>query len=193
MVVRKQDGVQLTSTPDCAAAALRIAAPAKPFAELPDLKDSWAWAHGQAAADNTTNPNAVGDALNGPPHLSLSRLVCPRILAPNTDYIACVVPTFELGRKAGLGLPIADTDLTAANALAPAWTLTATAPTQVQLPVYYSWEFRTGEGGDFASLARRLRIASPPGWASGPSSIGQPGFTVPRSPSDRRRCRSRAR
>ena len=60
--------------------------------------------------------------------------------------------------RPGLGLPVADAELTAANALAPAWTLTATAPTQVQLPVYYSWQFRTGEGGDFASLARRLTI-----------------------------------
>src|SRR5262249_4619857 len=71
---------------------------------------------------------------------------------------------------------IADTDLTAANALAPAWTLTAAAPRQVQLPVYYSWEFRTGEGGDFASLARQLRISSPPRLGQRAVVIGQPGF-----------------
>ena len=185
VVVRKQTGVQLASTADSPLPTLRIAGDAKAFAELPDLRDSWAWAHSQAAADNTTNPGAVGNALNGPPHLSLSRLVCPRILAANTDYIACVVPTFELGRKAGLGLPIGDADVVAANALAPAWTLTATAPLQVQLPVYYSWEFRTGEGGDFASLARLLRIASPPGLGQRAVVIGEPGFpfTEPVSPS----------
>ena len=45
---------------------------------------------------------------------SRSRGSCARgCLSADTDYIACVVPTFELGRKAGLGLPIADTDLTA--------------------------------------------------------------------------------
>ena len=185
VVVRKQTGVQLASTADSPLPTLRIAGDAKAFAELPDLRDSWAWAHSQAAADNTTNPGAVGNALNGPPHLSLSRLVCPRILAANTDYIACVVPTFELGRKAGLGLPIGDADVVAANALAPAWTLTAAAPLQVQLPVYYSWEFRTGEGGDFASLARLLRIASPPGLGQRAVVIGEPGFpfTEPVSPS----------
>lgn len=185
VVVRKQTGVQLASTADSPLPTLRIAGDAKAFAELPDLRDSWAWAHSQAAADNTTNPGAVGNALNGSPHLSLSRLVCPRILAANTDYIACVVPTFELGRKAGLGLPIAEADVVAANALAPAWTLTATAPLQVQLPVYYSWEFRTGEGGDFASLARLLRIASPPGLGQRAVVIGEPGFpfTEPVSPS----------
>ena len=181
VVVRKQDGVQLTSTVDAPLPTLRIAAPAKPFAELPDLKDSWAWSHGQAAADNLGNPTAVADALNGAPDLSLSRLVCPRILSANTDYLACVVPTFEFGRKAGLGLPIADTDLTASNALAPAWTLTATAPVQIQLPVYYSWEFRTGVGGDFASLARQLKIATPLGLGQRTVVIGQPGFKLPDS------------
>ena len=58
VVVRQQDGVQLTSVPDAPLPLLRIAAPAKPFVELPDLKDSWAWAHGQAAADSTVDPNA---------------------------------------------------------------------------------------------------------------------------------------
>lgn len=163
VVVRKQDGVQLTSTVDSPLPTLQIAAPAKPFIELPDLKESLAWAHGQAAAGNSSNPNAVSNALNGAPQLSLSRLVCPRLLTANTDYIACVVPTFELGRKAGLALPIADTELTATNALAPAWTLTATAPLQVRLPVYYSWQFRTGAAGDFESLAQRLKISVPPG------------------------------
>jgi hypothetical protein len=179
VVVRQQDGVQLATSNDAPLPVLRIAAPAKPFVELPDLKESWAWAHGQAAADATVDPNAVGAALNGAPHLSLSRLVCPRLLKANTDYLACAVPAFELGRKAGLGLPIADTELTAQNALAPAWTLTATAPTQVTLPVFYSWRFRTGEGGDFATLARRLRINVPAGLGQRSVAIGHPGFPVP--------------
>ena len=89
-----------------------------------------------------------------------------------------MVPTFELGRKAGLGLPIADTELTGTNALATAWTLTATAPTQIVLPVYYSWQFRTGEGGDFEVLARRLRINVPTGLGQRTVAIGKPGFKV---------------
>jgi hypothetical protein len=90
-----------------------------------------------------------------------------------------VVPTFDLGRKAGLGLPIADTDLTATNALAPAWTLTAAAPTQVQLPVYYSWQFRTGAAGDFESLARRLKRSIPQGLGQRAVDIRHPGFELP--------------
>src|SRR4029078_1967030 len=112
VVVRKQDGVQLTSAVDSPLPTLQIAAPARPVLEFADLKDCWAWAHSQVAADNTSDPDAVSHALNGAPQLSLSRLVCPRLLAANTDYIACVVPTFDLGCKAGLGLPIADTELT---------------------------------------------------------------------------------
>lgn len=178
VVVRQQDGVQLSSTSDTPLPVLRIVAPAKPFVELPDLKDSWAWAHGQAAADPTVDPNSVRAALDGAPHLSLSRLVCPRLLTPTTEYLACVVPAFELGRKAGLGLTIADTELTAQNALAPAWTVTATAPALVTLPVFYSWRFRTGEGGDFETLARRLRINVPAGLGRRTVAVGHPGFPV---------------
>ena len=181
VVVRKQEGVQLTSTIDSPLPVLQIAAPAKPFLELPDLKESWAWAHGQAAADNGSDPDAVRSALNGAPQLSVSRLLCPRLLTANTDYIACVVPTFELGRKAGLGLPIADSALTATNALAPSWTLTASAPLQVQLPVYYSWQFRTGVAGDFKSLAQQLTISVPEGLGQRDVLIGEPGFPLPAS------------
>ncbi|HMF92867.1 MAG TPA: hypothetical protein VKE96_01170 [Vicinamibacterales bacterium] len=175
VVVRKQDGITLTSTVDSPLPVLQIVPPAKPFVELPNLKESWAWAHAQAAGTGT-DATAVGNALNGAPQLSLSRLVCPRLLAPNTDYLACVVPAFELGRKAGLGLPIADPDLTATNALAQAWTLTATTPLQVQLPVYYSWHFRTAQAGDFKSLAELLRISSPAGLGQRTIRIGEPGF-----------------
>src|SRR5262249_53565673 len=49
VIVRQQDGVQLTSVPGAPLPQLRIATPARPVLELPDLKDCWAWAHGQAA------------------------------------------------------------------------------------------------------------------------------------------------
>jgi hypothetical protein len=178
IVVRRQGGVQIASTPDTPLPSLQIAAPAKAFLELPDLKDSWAWAHAQAAADNSVDPNAVANALNGAPQLSLSRLICPRILAADTDYLACVVPAFELGRRAGLGIAIADADLVSATAMAPAWTLTATAPLQVQLPVFYSWEFRTAAAGDFASLAKRLTIQTPQGLGQRTVDISHPGFQL---------------
>jgi len=102
VVVRKQAGVTLGSSVGAPLAMLEIDDPAKPSAELPDLADCWAWAHTQAAPlDNSVGE--VRKALEGATELSLSRLVCPRILSPDTDYIACVVPTFELGRKSWPG------------------------------------------------------------------------------------------
>jgi hypothetical protein len=179
IVVRKQNGVTLGSSADAPLPSLQIAAPANPAAELPDLGESWGWAHAQAAgADSTAGP--VRAAL-GAPSLSLSRLICPRILAPNTAYTACVVPSFELGRKAGLGLAIADADLVAAAALAPAWSLSP-PPAQVTLPVYHHWEFQTGPGGDFASLAARLRpLPAPAALGQRGIDISHPGFVLPAS------------
>jgi len=172
IVVRKQEGVTLSNKGDTPLPTLQIAAPAKPFVELPNLQDSWAWAHSQTAASSNTS-NAVAGALDGASELSLSRLVCPRILEPETDYIACVVPAFELGRKTGLGLPVDEGDLT------PAWSLTATTPTQVLLPVYYHWSFRTGAGGDFEALARALKRGEPADLGRRLINISRPGFALP--------------
>jgi len=180
VVVRKQEGVTLAGSPDAPLPTLNIAAPASPAVELPDLGECWAWAHAQAAGVDS-GAASVRAALEGSPELSLSRLVCPRVLSPNTAYIACVVPTFELGRRAGLGLTIADGDLVSAAALAPAWSLSPT-PAQITLPVYHQWEFQTGAGGDFASLAARLRpLMAPAGLGQRAIDITQPGFALPAS------------
>lgn len=167
VVVQKQAGVTLASGIDSPSSTLTIDTPANPAVELPDLKDSWAWAHAQVAAD-------VNTAFNGGPELTLSRLMCPRILAGNTDYIACVVPTFELGRRTALGIPVSDDDVNK-TALAPAW-VPAPAPPKVVLPVYYHWEFSTGPKGDFESLARALKASVPDGLGTRTIDISQPGF-----------------
>jgi hypothetical protein len=70
---------------------------------------------------------------------AIARLLSPRPLAPDAEHIAAVVPAFD------------------ANG-APAWRDGA-SPT---LPCYHSWSFRTGEAGDFRTLASRLK----PGAAS---------------------------
>ena len=75
----------------------------------------------------------------------------PRRLEAETSYLACVVPAFDAGRKAGLGEEVTAAD---EDELAPAWD--GSKPV-VTLPVYYHWEFATGSGGDFETLARRLR------------------------------------
>jgi hypothetical protein len=128
--------------------------PAMASRELPDLADRWAWAHAQVACASTTD---VAQTLANHPDRTLSRLLSPRRLLPFRAYIACVVPAFLSGRIAGLGRDPA-TEPTLVTGHEPAW-----SPSDVpsELPVYYSWSFRTGEAGDFESLAQRLH-ATPP-------------------------------
>ena len=120
--------------------------------ELPDLDDAWAWVHAQVACDA---PDGIADTLANHADRTLSRLMAPRRLSPFRPYRACVVPAFLSGRIAGLGGNPSD-DPRLVTGLEPAWTRTD-PPTE--LPVYYTWTFRTGEAGDFESLARRLHAA----------------------------------
>ena len=69
------------------------------IAELPDLAQSWAWAHVQAGA---------GSTVARPPR--------PRRLTAGTAYVAAVVPAFRGGVDAGLGRAPG-----AATSRAPAW------------------------------------------------------------------------
>ena len=149
VVVRQQPGVQLLPAGRGALPVLQIGAPARPDVELPDLADSWAWAHAQVALDGAAGVAAVTAALPGDPARNLSRLVCGRLLAEQTTYLACVVPTFEAGRRAGLGDDPGD-------AQGPAWT-PAEGMGTVELPVYHHWRFATGPTGDFQSLAMAIR------------------------------------
>jgi hypothetical protein len=179
VVVRAQAGVTLQSTADVALPVLEIGAPANPGEELPDLAESHLWVHAQAASSAGASAAELRATLAGDPGLSLSRLLCPRLLAPNTDYIACVVPTFEVGRKAGLGMTVTEAELTGSAGLQQAWSLTP-SPATVRLPVYHQWRFRTGEGGDFESLLRLLQPrTAPSGLGTRPIDIRQPGFQLP--------------
>lgn len=153
VVVRVQPGVGLDPPGRGSLPVLRIATPAVPSAELPDLDDSWAWAHAQLTEGSGASADDLIRLLDNRPERSLSRLVCGRILHPLTDYLACVVPTFGLGVKAGLG---DDITLTEEGTLQPAWTLGPDLGS-VELPVYHHWTFATGEGGDFQSLAMLLK------------------------------------
>ena len=149
VVVREQPGVALGPVGRGSLPVLRVGAPARPELELPDLADSWAWAHAQVALDGASGAAAIVAALGGDPARNLSRLVSGRLLAEQTTYLACVVPTFEAGRRAGLG----DDPGTAEG---PAWTL-ADGMGTVELPVYHHWRFATGPAGDFQSLALAIR------------------------------------
>ena len=138
------------------------------IAALPPLNEAHAWAHVQIVGDAAPGAKVVMETA---PERIVSRLVCPRALAPGKSYLACVVPTFRKGALAGLGRDVP------ATAPLDAWTA---ADTTVDLPVYYSWEFSTGAGGDFRSLVLRLESrAQPQGVGTRPLDVSMPGFGLP--------------
>ncbi len=118
--------------------------------ELPNLDESWLWAHAQAVSPiSAGNPAALAGEIKRYPERNISRLVCPRRLQARHHYVACVIPAFDAGRLRGLGQDTQDATLS------PAWN--QAAPADIELPVYYHWEFSTGPVGDIETLARRLK------------------------------------
>lgn len=151
----------------------RVHVSAGAAAGLPDLAASHLWAHAQVL---TPNGESIAAALAGDPRLSISRLLCPRHLKPKRRYVAAVVPAFNVGRLAGLGLPVSPQD---EERLDPAWQVGAA----VDLPVYHSWTLRTGEDADFESLARQLKGRPlPKGVGSRSLDVSRPGAGLPEQP-----------
>ena len=134
-------------------------------AAFPAADELWAWAHVHfneplsSGPDELVSPDMaavlarVAAIVARNRDAAYSRLVCPRRLDDNTDYHAFVVPTFETGRLAGLGLDPAG----APHATASAWESYAGRAEATNYPVYYRWFFRTGSRGDFEFLVRLLK------------------------------------
>lgn len=117
----------------------------------PDLAHGSRWAHVHVAAGlGGADPAQFAQA--HPDRVS-SRLLCPRRLKAHTAYHAFLVPAFERGRLAGLGLPVAG------PALARAWQGHGQGAV---LPVYHRWAFSTGAAGDFETLVRALKPLAMP-------------------------------
>ncbi len=152
--------------------------------KFPPAEQLWAWAHvhvnsDMAASDTeitSTNMGAVLPkldlALKGNADVAYSRLLCPRKLKPNTAYHAFIIPTFETGRRAALGLAV-ESDF----ATQSAW---GTRPDQNEFPYYHRWFFRTGIQGDFEFLVRLLK-AKPADQRVGrrDMDLQQPGWNLP--------------
>ena len=169
VVVREQAGVSL-DTPAGSLPLLRIDAPAVVADELPDLADSWAWAHVQSLVGLDGAAAAVAGATGE----VIARLLCPRRLLPDSTWLACLVPAFDGGVLAGRGDPVP-----AGTQWQPAWDHAAgRAPGP--LPAYHHWRFSTGRGGDFETLCRRL-TADDSGVAFGlqPMDVADPGLVTP--------------
>lgn len=137
---------------------------ANPSAAFPKANDLWAWGHVHVNGNLSPNGNGkinrtsaqmnaalakMKTLLEQNPDKSVSRLLSSRKLEPNTGYHAFVIPTFENGRRAGLGIS------GMVSKLKPAWD--GALSTETQFPVYKRWYFKTGGAGDFESLVRLLQ------------------------------------
>jgi hypothetical protein len=119
---------------------------------FPPSAQLWAWAHVHVNSDITADSldNAVKELqtlLETDSSIAYSRILCPRKLEEKTSYHAFLIPAFETGRLAGLGL-----DVTADTATTPAW-----GNGQTSFPIYSRWYFSTTTEGDFESLVRLLK------------------------------------
>jgi hypothetical protein len=76
-----------------------------PVDSLPDLEQCWGWAHTQITQE-VSNQESLRQILASEPHKVISRVLSFRKLEANSRYFAFLVPTFEVGRLAGLGLPL---------------------------------------------------------------------------------------
>jgi hypothetical protein len=144
--------------------------------ELPPTDDAWAWAHAQLVGPADSGPTVEDRLTASYGAANLSRLICPRRLVPETQYLACIVPTFNVGAARALGQPLPGT-------LGMAWSRAADgsdADTGITLPVYSFWRFSTGEDGDFGSLALKLHGVPAP-WQVGRrlTEMSRPGGGLP--------------
>lgn len=142
------------------------------IAALQDLSENWSFAHVQVSSDAP-----IAELLATDPGHAISRVLCPRRLDPETSYTAFLVPAFEIGREAGLGI-----DVSAVTSAVAAWSATtaASAASPYPMPYYYRFEFHTSDEGDFESLVRRIvPIELPPGVGQRPIAVDSPGQNIP--------------
>ncbi len=123
-------------------------------------EQTWAWAHvhvseniignslqTQSAQEVAAVEQNLQQTLGVNPDVASSRLLCARKLEKSTAYHAFVIPAFETGRLAGLGLDIPQ---------GSSGQLCSWANGQRLHPVYFRWFFRTGDKGDFEFLVDLL-------------------------------------
>jgi hypothetical protein len=169
VVVREQEGVRL-DTPAGSLPLLSIELPAVAADELPDLAESWAWAHVQSLVGLDGSAAAVATGTGE----VVARLLGPRRLLPDSSWLACVVPAFDGGVLAGRGDDVPD-----GASWLPAWDFFAGRDPGA-LPVYYYWRFSTAREGNFETLCRRL-VPDENGAPFGlqPMDVSDPGLMDP--------------
>lgn len=165
LVVLMEDEFEIFQTSD-AKTALRLKK--SPTNIFPKQTDLWACAHVHVNDNLAADENPIGNTeqkiqqavnkltntvLKRNPENVISRLISTRRLLPNMGYTAFLIPTFETGRRAGLGM--SPFDGTKVQMLQGAWN--DQTPAGIEFPVYHQWYFKTGAAGDFESLVRLLK------------------------------------
>jgi len=137
---------------------------------------------GMATGMGTALSN-LARVLREAPDSACSRILCPRHLKPTTTYHAFLVPAFETGRRAGLGIEPGQIPATT-----PSWGV-PNMPASGRLPYYHRWTFVTSSAGDFEFLVRLLKpveAKEPVGLrdmdAHRSPGFGLPGLTTPTEP-----------
>jgi hypothetical protein len=120
---------------------------------LPPSNEIHLWAHVHSNVGDDTLPlgavlGNLQQKLETDPDGLFSRIICPRKLEPDVLYHAFLVPVFECGRLAGLDQSTENIPVQLA-----AWNADSV---EVELPVYYRWQFRTGPNVDFETLVRMM-------------------------------------
>ena len=134
--------------------------------ELPNPAAAWLWAHAQVTTFSS-DTDSIPDLIQQQPERALSRVMAPRYLRPSTNYLVCLVPTFD---------PAADPS---SASLGWAWSH-STPPADVTLPVYYSWRFTTTNiEADFKTLVDQLNHWDEGGVGVRPMDIGNAGAGMP--------------
>lgn len=120
--------------------------------------EHWAWGHVQMNDPAGQNPiQNLKQTIEKNPDAAVCRLMSSRQLEPDTEYTAFLIPAFETGRLAGLGLPTNVKSLLGSWNQAPQSSNSYPTPSQGAYPVYHQWRFGTSAMGDFESLARKLK------------------------------------
>jgi hypothetical protein len=175
LLVLKPDEFTRSGSHDQPMSSISLTAAAHRGDIFPVIGQEWVWAHVHVnAAVGGTNSvpdmTELSATLGSNPDIAYSRLLSPRKLDPNCSYTAFLAPAFEVGRKAGLGEPVLDTD----DGSARSWQGAAD-----EFPIYFEWAFRTGVDGDFESLVRALIPRDmDPRVGIRDMDIGRPGFGI---------------